>query len=342
MVKRLRGNWLALAGLAALIIGVVLGVIAIAVGTGGKKEPDPVTRNGVVASARLSPRTIEFGDRFVAQFNVALDRTRVDPDGVRLNANFSPFRPIGQTRIVRRTEGDVTLLTYTTTLGCDATRCLPKSMEDKREFTFPDARVTFRRRSSVGTFPDLVDITLPRLGMASRLSFQEIQQSRQANPLRAVDLNNRTLTPEDVTGVWRDNSATLPAVSYRMSPTLLAGLLLALAALLGATAILLVVKQLRPAAAPAAAHEPAPIVLTPLDHALGELELALSNGHVDQQRKALELLATELGGTGQAKLAVEARKLAWSEDDPPKPEAKALMQNVRASLNGRSDGEQPS
>jgi hypothetical protein len=338
---RLRGNWPAVAGIAALVIGAALAVIAVTVATGGGGRPAPQTRGGVLVTARLEPRTIAFGDRLTARFNVAIDRARVDPEGMHLSANFSPFRPLTPIRVVRRDEGNVSVLTYTVALGCEQARCLPRSMNEKREFTFPPARITFRRRSSVGTFRDLVDVTLPRVGIASRLSFQEIQQSRQANPLRAVDINNRTLTPEDVSGVWRDNAATLPAVSYRMSPSLLAALLIGLAVLLTAGAILLAVRQLRPARRETAVAAEQPVVLTPLEHALDELELALANGHVDQQRKALELVATELGETGEETLAGAARQLAWSEQEPDKPEARALVETVRTSVNGRSDGQQP-
>jgi hypothetical protein len=118
----------------------------------------------------------------------------------------------------------------------------------------------------------------------------------------------------------------------------LGALLLCVALLLALTAVRLVVGTLRPVVQ-VVDHEPAPVLLEPLEHALRELESAVADGHVDQQRRALELLADELGGGASASLAREARRLAWSAHDPDEAETRALVQAVRDEIRRRTDGE---
>jgi len=84
---------------------------------------------------------------------------------------------------------------------------------------------------------------------------------------------------------------------------------------------------------------PLPPRVSPLEHALGELDFALADGEVDRQRKALELLARELGQSGEPELAREARQLAWGEGSLGRDDARALAQTVRVSLNGETGGD---
>ena len=330
----LRTHWRAIVGVAAIIGGLTLGILAIAGLTRNEPEPPIASQAGIAADAVLSQRVLLFGDPLIARFDVVLDRGQVNPRSVRIQSNFEPFQTVGDLARTRHDRGDLTQLTFTQRLRCIVQQCLPP-ISEKLEFTFTDPRVVYRGRSDRGTFDQFVDVSVPPVSIASRLNVREVEESRAANPVLTFENVESGLVAEDVIGLWRESSGALPEPSYRISPTMLTALLLLLAALSAAAAAVLVARQLRfaPAAPTVAAAPPPPT--SPLEDALGQLDVALSNGHVDEQRKALELLARELGVSGEESLAGEARQLAWSEDEPARSQARALVENVRATVNGR-------
>src|SRR5262245_40620259 len=294
----LRRHWMAIVGAVAVIGGVTLGVIAIAGLSSNDSEPPIPNQNGIAGEAQLSRRVLLFGDPLFARFNVVLDRRRVIPNTVRVQADFLPFLPAGSLVRTRRDHGDLTELTFTQPLRCNVQACLPP-IDEKLEFTFSDPRITYRFRGVTGPFEQtegLIDVSLPPVSIASRLNTREVEERRAANPVLTFENVQSGLVAEDVIGLWRESSSTLPDPSYRISPALLTALLLMLAALSTAAAAVLAARQLRFAPAEAAVVEEAPPPPeSPLDDALGQLDLALANGHIDEQRKALELLARELG-----------------------------------------------
>jgi len=153
-----------------------------------------------------------------------------------------------------------------------------------------------------------------------------------------------------VTGIGLDGRRSTAALTISVgggkhgSSALLVAILLALAGLLAlALAILVVRYRRRPTSAlspgsaatpePARAPAPTPARRAPLEHALGELEHALADGQVDQQRRALELLASELGESGEGGLAGEARELAWSQGSLAPDDVLAFARAVRRSVD---------
>ena len=78
--------------------------------------------------------------------------------------------------------------------------------------------------------------------------------------------------------------------------------------------------------------------LTPLEQAVALVESSLARGVVPDQRKALELLAQELGRTGEERIAFSARVLAWSAPAPAGDATTALTGEVRQLINGRTNG----
>jgi hypothetical protein len=330
-----RRHWQSLFGVLALVIGVALAVLALAGLTRNRSQAALPGPSGIVARAVLSPRVLLFGDPLTARFDVVVDRRRVTPDLVGLEASFRPFQPVSKT-LTRRDRGDLTELDYTITLQCLTISCLP-TLERKRTFTFPPAHVVFRQPRQVGSLPIEVPLRPPTVEMASQLSAEAIQAARRRSGLlRVIEGPAPGVGLEEADQLARDDSALLPAVSYRISPALLAAILLVLAGMLTVAAGALVMRQLRPGG-PAPAPEPASPPVSPLAHALGQLDLALADGQVDQQRKALELLARELRHSGEAALARDARQLAWGEDSLARDEARSLAQIVRATVDGRDD-----
>jgi hypothetical protein len=332
-----RKHWTAILGALALITGVGLGVFAVSGMTRNESKPPVPGPSGLVTSVSLSPKVLLFGDELKARFVIVVDPDKVNPNVVQLETFFEPFDQVSRT-VTRRDEPNATELVYTITLECNRLRCLP-AMTRKREFTFPNARLTYREAGQVSSFPNTFSLGVPPVGIASRLNTEEVTAARQASPVRAVEGSASGLVAEDAALLVRDSAARLPAASYRIDPALLAAILLVLTAALAAAAGVLVVRQIGSDDRPAVVEKVAVVPATPLDHALGQLDLALSNGRVDQQRKALELLARELRHSGEDGLAQEARHLAWGEEAVARDDARALAQTVRTTVNGRDNGQ---
>ena len=321
----------------AILGGVTLAILAAAEATRNRPEPPMASPAGIVASGSLSRRVLLFGDPLTARFDIVVDRRRVDPDLVRLETSFVPFAPVGRARS-RRDNGPLTELRYVFTLECEAPICLP-SMARKREFVLSPARVLFREPTRAGSAPSEFAVRLPSVEIASRVSATEARTIQHKNPLRVLDGPTIGLGIEDAVLMMRDSATQLPAATYRISPSLLAAVLLALAALLTAGAAAILLGRLR-SERPPPPPEPEPVAAgSPLEHALGQLELALADGQVGEQRKALELLGRELDRSGDDTLARDARQLARAADAPARPQAIELAETVRDSMNGSRNGE---
>jgi hypothetical protein len=158
-----------------------------------------------------------------------------------------------------------------------------------------------------------IAVPLPTIEVASRLK-----------PHEAASLNAPPHPPV------RASSVPLP-VRYSISPTLLFVLLLA-----GSAALLAVAGVLTFRFGPRFGRRARP--LTPLERALALVERSRRTGVVPDQRKALELLAHELGRSGEEELALSARVLAWSEPGPHDDATVALAGEVRETLEERTNG----
>ena len=77
----------AAAGLAALV------VVLVVWDRVQSSEPSAESP-AIVARTDLSPRTVLFGDTVTALVEVTLDRNRVDPDSVRVEADFAPWKRV--------------------------------------------------------------------------------------------------------------------------------------------------------------------------------------------------------------------------------------------------------
>ena len=319
-------------GIAVVAAGVVLGAVAALaavlltrdsaeVGAG----PVPRDPSGVEARTTLSPRITLFGDTVRAHVDVTLDRDRVDPDSVRVTAQFAPWEVVGTPELVRRDAGRATFLRTTYMLRCLTTPCIPTGQAAPREFV--PARVTFRSPGE-DAGRDTVAARWPVLLVYSRFASASLQRG----PTRTIP--------------WRADLVSMPEATYRIAPGVLLALLLAGAALAGVAAVglaFLAWPRRAPAPPPEPEPEPEPEpALSPLELALFLLEESVRVDGAADQRRALELVAEELelAEWGDTDLASTARSLAWSEGVPPVSETNALAARVRASIEAAQEEEE--
>lgn len=267
----------------------------------------------IEARARIVPRTALFGDTVSAIVDVTLDRQRVDPDSVRVAAEFAPWELAGAPERVRRDAGPATYLRTTYRIRCLTGACIPNNQS--MATAFGPARVSYAPTGESAA-RETVDVAWPLALVYSRFAVSIQEGSRgPASP-------------------WRADLVSMPAVSYRVAPGLLVGGLLAVAGLLAAAGLVLAYAA-RPRRAPVVEREPEPEpepALSPLEQALVLLEdPARANGAADQ-RRALELVAEELEERGEREIARTARTLAWSEDVPPVAETTVLATRVRDAI----------
>ena len=117
----------------------------------------------------------------------------------------------------------------------------------------------------------------------------------------------------------------LPDTSYRISPTLLGLLLLALAVALVAVPVGYLAWSRRAHRAPRGSTAPQ---LSPLDRALALVEWASRRPSSDERREALEALAFELDGDA-GETANRARAQGWSPPKPASDEMTDLVASIR-------------
>jgi hypothetical protein len=305
----------------ALALGAVVAALAVVLVAGLRSGADddapPAQRAPIAAAATLSPRIALFGDTLTATVDVVVDRTVIDPDAVEVRWSHAAWKPVGTPERTRRDSGSTAFLRTTYVLRCLAQPCVP--VRETEEVQFDAARISYAAPVGEGSRRLTVDAEWPPL----------IVHSRLAGP----DENRRDV----LASPWRADLLSLPAVSYRVSPWLLLGLLVVAGTLFVAAAAVILYRLL-PEREPPPEPEPEPEpVPTPLEQALALLEApAAANGGQDR-RRALELVAEEVERWGDDDLALSARTLAWSEDSPEGDETRALAARLRRHLE-RTNG----
>jgi hypothetical protein len=267
----------------------------------------------------LTPQILLFGDTLTARVDAVVDKARVDPDSVRVDMDFSPWELVGPPERVRRDGGSTALVRITFLLRCLSSPCVPS--RETASLDFDQVAVTFKGGR--------LDVPWPRLVVDSRLP-------NRGAPVSVAGAGQRG-APQFP---WTADLLTLPAVSFRIGPGILFPLLLALAAVLAVAGGLLAYR-----AVPARGRAPEPLSPPPPEPALPPLEQALAlleeppveNGTADR-RRALELVAEALDGK-DAKLALAARRLAWSEETPPLETTSGLAADARTVLFPEAEAE---
>lgn len=271
----------------------------------------PVLETDLIAvRAEVLPHEHLFGDAVTAQVDVLLDRPFVRPDSVRVVENFAPFRVQGQVRREREDLGNTTHLRFLYTLDClRGDPCLPE--EEGRTYELPEVRVSY-------VVTEIGDRTTTRVPVAVLTGSSRLLGANLSEP------------------AFRADPRAVPEPTYRVSPTLLATGALALAGLLVLAALVLIVPLVplgfvqRWRAARRARRR------TDLERALAHLRATAPEGESDEVRPALERLASELRRVESDDLAVQTRRLAWSEPPPVEDEIGGLSDNVdRVISEGR-------
>jgi hypothetical protein len=296
----------------------------------GGSDARPLLANGKAAAVHgaLTPDVHLFGEPVVARVDVIVDRDQVLPGDVELKTDFKPYEAVGDTSVTREDIGRFTHFRYTTVLRCLSEDCIPQTRsnvtisqtpelpllpevqqrDEKTKFQFPPALVTAKAEPADKL---LGRVVWPPLRSLSRINWYDDEVVGQGFPFVA------TVTP-------------LPETTYRVSPTILGLLLLALA--LVAVPIGYLVHRRRARREPKADGAAA---LSPLERALALVEWASGRSSVENRREALEALAYELDAEAD-ETAVLARAQGWSPPSPASEEMSELASTVREGHANRA------
>ena len=265
----------------------------------------------------ISPPVHLFGDAITAKVSVVADRKFVAPGNVHVLVNFAPYQPVAQPTEVRSSNGRLLQMTWTWTLRCLTVQCLPQSQSSQfaHVFHFHPARVEYL--SPAGTVRYALDARFQRVEVLSQLSPSEIHA-----------LGAHTL-------LWQDRITPVSHPNYRVSPSLVFWLSVALAIVLGAAGLALATRwalQFRPSRAAESARPS-----SSLERALTLFFWARAHDDETLQRKALERVADELPFDVH-ELSETARALAWSPETPDTDDVEEISQRAGISRhNGDTD-----
>ncbi len=322
-MTRDRRGWLGIA-IAAVAAAGVLAAAFILLGRDGGS--DASVTGDLRMRGMLEPRIALFGDTVRAVVDVNLDKRRIDPESVRLDADFSPWRIVGKPIQARQDAGNEIHLRRTFVLRCMTSTCVFTGRAAPMQFE--PVRMSYGVRGSEVADRGSAEIKWPVLLVYSRSTSTSFE------------------APEAGEEQWRADLVSLPGVSYRIAPGPLLALLLLGSALFGSAGLLLGYKAW-PRRGPAPPPEPdveaqagPESTLSPLEQALLLLEESVRLDGPADQRRALELVAEELelAEWGDPALARTARVLAWSEEVPHVSATSDLAARVRVALDERNEG----
>jgi hypothetical protein len=269
------------------------------------------------AYATISPTVHLFGDSVTAKLAIVADTKWVDPARLRVVASFAPYlSTTRQPTILRLSIGRFEQVTYTWTLRCVTSPCVPRvpPSEKFHVFRFHAARVEYTASNGKSLYG--LNASWPPVEVLSQIS-----PGVAAFLLKSSRLN------------WRARITPLASPTYRVSPGLLFWLALALAGALAAGAAWSARRWylvFRPRRDQAFAIDPG----TTLERALAVLHYAHANGDETLQRKAFERVAAELGIERADELTRTARELAWSQRTPADDEVEEFAEQARGVKDG--------
>jgi hypothetical protein len=263
------------------------------------------------AYATISPTVHLFGDSITARIAIVADTKWIDPQRLRVTADFRPYEPT-KSSVLRARVGRFAQVTWTWTLRCITAPCVPRlpPSEKFHVFKFPPARVEYLaidRKPSYG-----INASWPPVEVLSQVSPGVAAFLRKTNHLN-----------------WRTGMTPVATPTFRVPPNLLLWAALVLAALF-ATAALLSGRRwyltVRPRRSVLQVETG-----TPLERALAVLRYAHHHGDETLQRKAFERVAGELGVEQADELTRIARELAWSPRTPEDEEVEDFAEQARGT-----------
>lgn len=245
---------------------------------------EPISVNSTVG-----PPQHMFGDPLRARIEVVLDADRVDPDSVKVEANWAPYRTLEPSTASRSSAGNVTRLRFDYRIACLQYRCVPLSGPQKR-FELRNATVTYTRR---GAGPRTEEVDWPTLTVSGRISAARFYEAQTRAEFRE-----------------------LGQPTYRVSPRLVAAIALPLAVLFGAAGLILLLRLLPLVRIAERLGLKTVDTRTALERALVRVRETSTADRAEEGRRALERLAHELRRTRNPELAGAASELAWSRQFP--------------------------
>jgi hypothetical protein len=265
--------------------------------------------------ATVTPAVHLFGDVVTARLAIVADTKLVDPARLRVLTDFKPYRIVRDPLVVRLAIGRFAQVTWTWTLRCLTTPCVPEvpPSDTYHVFRFQTIHITYLSVNGRRAYG--LDATWPKVEVLSQVSPGVAAFLRKTSHLN-----------------WRFALAPVAAPTYRMSPSLLyrlalggAGALFLLAAALGWRWFRVV--------RPRRVSADGTVTGTPLERALAVLAWAHARGDETLQRKALERVAGELHVDapvpGDDDLSRTARELAWSARTPEDEEVETFSERAR-------------
>jgi hypothetical protein len=269
------------------------------------------------AYASITPTVHLFGDSLTARLAVIADTHLVDPSRLKVIATFKPYTSAKPPTVVRLQIGRFAQVTWTWTIRCITSPCVPRVPPNDRfhVFHFPPAHVEYLKLNRSPAYG--IDASWPSVQVDTQISPGVVAFLQRTSHLN-----------------WRIGMTPVAAPSYRVSPTLVYWIALGLAALFGAGALAFVTRWflvVRPRRGAAAAGQ----VGSPLERAIAVLRYAHEQGDETLQRKAFERVAGELGIARADELTLIARELAWSARTPEDEEVEEFAEQA----GGKKDGE---
>ena len=291
--------------LAAVAVAVAVAAVLFLARRDGESPPLREPRSIATVRNKLTPRTPAFGDRMMAEVVVVVDRELVVPGSIQVNARFDPYELAGPVERDAAEIGRLLRVRYRYTLDCLSEACTPSA--DTPVIELPRARVAYRYSGTAGRAGQ--NVRWPPLRVAPRVGPAELEAA-----------------------LWRADTRAVSAASYRISPGILAAILIgtsiALVLVAGAIVYRLLGAHRRAVAEVEVDARP------PLDRALELARLASRNGGTPERRKALERVARELVGLGLPDLADRARTIAWSPAGPSAEAVEQLERDARSATGG--------
>jgi hypothetical protein len=261
------------------------------------------------AYASVTPVVHLFGDEVTARLAVVADTRWVDPSRLRIRTDFAPYTSTRPPVVLRVHAGRFEQMTWTWTLRCIASPCVPRAPPSERFHVF-----RFRAAAV-----DYVSAGGKRL-YGRKAGWPSVEVISQITPLAAFFAATNQIH-------WQLDLTPVASPTYGRSPALLFWLALGLAGVLSGGALVLARNwylAVRPARAAVIPGAPA----NTLERALILLRWAHEHGDETLQRKAFERVAGELGIEAADELTRTARELAWSPRTPEDEEVEDFAEQA--------------
>jgi hypothetical protein len=269
------------------------------------------------AYATLAPQVHLFGDVITARLAVVADTKWIDPERLRVSTGFEPYTVVRTPHRASSSVGRFQQVTWTWTLRCITTKCVPRLPPSERFHIFRFQTIHIEYVKTNGKPAYGIDATWPEVEVYSQVSPGVVASLQRTNHLN-----------------WRFHITPVAAPTYRVSPVVLYWLAF------GAGLAMLVVaaafgwrwyRMMRPRKV----YGPGDTTGTPLERALAVLAWAHARGDETLERKALERVAGELGVETPVQDADElsrtARELAWSSRTPEDEEVETFSERARGT-----------